>query len=235
MPEYSFILYKPAVPGNVGASARALKTMGFSSLRLIRPCDHLSEEARMMAHGSIDILQNAGVYKTFEEATGDIDYLVCTTAKRRSAKHDFYSSRDLADILNAKKESIKRIGIVFGTEESGLPNAIIQTADLAVTIPMQSKFPSLNLSQSVMIMAYELSTYEIFSTDTKDRSENENGFFELKQRTRFILNMIGIAEGTPLYHRIMERVAILQPEDISLLHSISSKLGTFMTGKNEIH
>lgn len=232
MPDYSFILYKPAVPGNIGASARALKTVGFSSLWLIQPCDHLSEEARMMAHGSVDILENALVFETFEEAAGDLDFIICTTAKRRSAKHDYYSSRDIAGIMDANKESVQKIGIVFGTEESGLPNAIIQRSDLAVTIPMQTKYPSLNLSQAVMVMAYELSTHEISQGKAKKKSKNDNGFLELKQRTRFLLNNIGIAEGTPLHHRILERIAVLKPGDISLLHSISSKLDTFLSGKN---
>ena len=57
--EIIIILYRPSVPGNVGASARAMKTMGFSMLRLIEPCDHLNDEARMMAHGSNEILENA--------------------------------------------------------------------------------------------------------------------------------------------------------------------------------
>ena len=79
--EICFILYKPAVPGNVGAAARAMNTMGFSHMRLINPCNHLGDEARMLAHGSHHILENATVHKTFEEAVGDLDLVICTTAK----------------------------------------------------------------------------------------------------------------------------------------------------------
>ena len=224
MPEIIFILYKPAVPGNVGASARAMKTMGFSHLRLIQPCDHLSMEARMMAHGSHDVLEAAVIFESFEEAVKDIDFVICTTAKSRSAKHDYYSSQDLVGVINDKSESLEKVGIVFGTEESGLPNSIIQQADLAVSIPMASGYPSLNLSQSVMIISYELSLHLKLKLSEENNQINSESFRELKQRTKMLLEKVGVPEGTPLHHRIMERVAILKSGDISLLHSVTSKI-----------
>ena len=152
-----FILYRPAVPGNVGAAARAMLTMGFDELRLIQPCDHLSEEALMMAHGSHDVLRNAVVHNSFEEATATLDLVICTTAKGRTAKHDYHSSRDLRELLKSKAGMLSRVGILFGTEESGLPNSLVLKSDLAMSIPMAATYPSLNLAQSVMVTAYELS------------------------------------------------------------------------------
>ncbi len=70
----SFILVEPAVPANVGAAARAIKTMGFDDLRLVKPCDHLSMEARMLAHASNEILENAKIFSTLKEALADIDF-----------------------------------------------------------------------------------------------------------------------------------------------------------------
>ncbi len=155
--EIHFILYKPAVPGNVGAAARAIKTMGFKHLRLINPCDHLGEEAFMLGHGSHDILESALLYDTFEQAVSDLDMVICTTAKGRSAKHDYHSSREIQHLLDNKKEDLGKVGILFGTEESGLPNALILKSDMAMSIPMAGGYPSLNLAQAVMISAYELS------------------------------------------------------------------------------
>ena len=228
MPEISFILYKPAVPGNVGASARAMKTMGFKDLRLINPCDHLSDEARMLAHGSHDILESARSCESFEEAVRDLDLILATTAKTRSARFDYYSSRDLKRIVEEKAGSVDHIGIVFGTEESGLPNDIIQASDIAISIPMHATYPSLNLSQSVMVIAYELSYLNTSRTAGKDIHKETRGYRELKERTRHILERSGIASGTPLHHRIMERVAMLKATDIPLLHSITSKLETVL-------
>ena len=238
MPEIIFILYKPAVPGNVGASARAIKTMGFSHLRLIKPCDHLNMDARMMAHGSHDILEQASIYESYEQSVQDLDYIICTTAKSRSAKYDYYSSQELGKVLSDKAGNLDKIGVVFGTEESGLPNSIIQHADLAVTVPMASTYPSLNLSQSVMILSYELSLLDIpenikpaipAKSDSlreikQDKSVKPESFRELKQKTRELLEDIGVKEGTPLHHRIMERVAILKSGDISLMHAVTSKI-----------
>jgi tRNA/rRNA methyltransferase len=234
MADIDFILYKPAVPGNIGACARAIKTMGFSQLKLIQPCDHLTDEARMMAHGSHDILESAEVFDSFEDAVSELDLLVCTTAKKRSAKHDYYSSREIRQILDEKNVTLDRIGVIFGTEESGLPNRIIQYADLAVYIPMFSGYPSLNLSQSVMIIAYELSMLKSgLQTEEKPRDASKTGYKELKQRIRMILNYIGIPDGSPLHHRILERIAILKPVDISLLHSITSRLDPFIPENND--
>jgi TrmH family RNA methyltransferase len=157
IPDICFILYKPAVPGNIGASARAMKTMGFSELRLIDPADYLSGEAKMMAHGSHDILENCKVYDTYDNAIADISFVICTTAKRRSAKVDYIPAPQLARFIAGKSAVTGKIAVVFGSEESGLPNEILLKANVGVTIPMATEYPSLNLSQAVMTIAYELS------------------------------------------------------------------------------
>ncbi|MEX0982040.1 MAG: TrmH family RNA methyltransferase [Bacteroidales bacterium] len=172
VPDLCFILYKPAVPGNIGASARAIKTMGFRELRLIDPADHLSDEAKMMAHGSHDILENCKVFDTYDEAVTDISFVICTTAKKRSAKVDYIPAPQLAQFIVAKSDVTGKIAIVFGSEESGLPNNILLKANVGVTIPMATGYPSLNLSQAVMTIAYECSTgaERIRSADEKYES-----------------------------------------------------------------
>ena len=222
--EICFILYKPAVPGNVGAAARAMKTMGFSTLRLIDPCDHLGDEARMLAHGSNDILENATLYDTFEEATSDLDLLVCTTAKGRTAKHEYHSSRDLRRILEEKAGSLGKVGILFGTEESGLPNRLVLHSDLAMSIPMSSGYPSLNLAQSVMVTAYELSPLNSLSKPGESLTKSGEGWAELKSQAKRLLVEAGIPEGTPLFHRIMERLSLAGDNDIPLFLSVISRI-----------
>lgn len=222
--EIYFILYKPAVPGNVGAAARALKTMGFSHLRLIDPCDHLSEEALTLAHGSHDILKSAELFEDFESAVADLDLVVCTTAKERSAKHDYYSSREFGDYLNNKKEQLEKVGILFGTEESGLPNQLILQSDLAMSIPMAGSYPSLNLAQSVMVSAYELSFLNLLEKPGQSLSKSGEGFGQLKRETRQLLIDAGIPEGGPLFHRILERMATVGANDIPLFLSVIKRI-----------
>ncbi|MEA3460858.1 MAG: tRNA/rRNA methyltransferase [Bacteroidota bacterium] len=222
--EIHFILYKPAVPGNVGAAARAIKTMGFKHLRLIDPCNHLGDEARMLAHGSHDILESALLFDDFDAAVKDLDLLICTTAKERSAKHDYHSSRHLREQLENKQEQLEHVGILFGTEESGLPNALILQSDMAMSIPMAHSYPSLNLAQSVMVTAYELSPLNQPGKPGTSLSKSGEGWGTLKKQSARLLQEAGILEGTPLYHRIMERMATLTANDIPLFLSVISRI-----------
>jgi tRNA/rRNA methyltransferase len=198
--------------------------MGFTRLRLIAPCNHLGEEAMMMAHGSHDILRGAEVHDDFQSAITGLDLLVCTTAKERSAKHDYHSSREILSYLDNKAEQLKNVGILFGTEESGLPNRLILQSDLAMSIPMAGSYPSLNLAQAVMIAAYELSPVNRLEKPGSPISKSGEGWATLKQQAGQLLNGSGIKPGTPLYHRIMERLATLGANDIPLFLSVISHI-----------
>jgi len=222
--EIHFILYKPAVPGNVGSAARAIKTMGFKHLRLIEPCDHMSEEALMLAHGSHDILQAATLFNDFESAVTDLDLVICTTAKKRTAKHDYHSSREFRNFLENKTDRLQKVGILFGTEESGLPNELILKSDMAMSIPMAGNYPSLNLAQSVMVTAYELSPLNQLEKPGESLIKSGEGWGELKNQAKLLLTDTGIPEGSPLFHRIMERLATAGSNDIPLFLSVISRI-----------
>ena len=114
--QISFVLVEPAVPENVGASARALKTMGFSSLYLVNPCDHLSGPARWLAHASGEILENARIFNSLEQALDEFDFVIGTTAKRRSVKVDYYPLDQIPSFLNKKQNIIQNLAVVFGRE-----------------------------------------------------------------------------------------------------------------------
>lgn len=227
--EIIFILYKPAVPGNIGAAARAIKTMGFGKLRLIDPCDHLSEEARMLAHGSNDILEKAEVYEYVEKCLEDFDFLIGTTARNRNIKADYQSPSDVYRLILSKGNTVDKVGILFGTEESGLPNEILLQCDLVSTIPLINPYPSLNLGQAVMLYAYALSGLQ--HKKYKTIFEKDKSYTELKERMEELLPSIGIPAGMPLYNRIMERFALVEIEDINLLHSLTARVKAKLSGK----
>ncbi|MEZ5072929.1 MAG: TrmH family RNA methyltransferase [Bacteroidales bacterium] len=224
MPDIHFILYKPGVPGNVGAAARAMKTMGFRRLDLIDPCPHLGPEARMLAHGSGDILEQARVFQDFGDMAAEFDLVLATTAKSRTAKHEYHSSREVLDLLKAKASSLNRVGVLFGTEESGLPNELILRSDAAVSIPMATDYPSLNLAQAVMVMAYELAPLNALSLPGEEKEKSGEGYGHLKSLTSGLLSDVGIPEGSPLHHRILERLATVGNNDIPLLLSIAGRI-----------
>jgi tRNA/rRNA methyltransferase len=220
--EMYFILDKPAVAGNIGSAARALKTMGFKRLRLIDPCDHLCTEAKMFAHGSVDILEQAEVFRTFSEARKGIDFLVGTTAKKRMAHEDYSAPADVREMIKSKAGHIRTVGLVFGSEESGLPNEILQECDLASSIPLSNPYPSLNLAQAVMLYAYEFSALQLPLAVTNEPPAES--FAEMKRRASRLLDVIGIPKGGPLHNRILERISRLGSLDVNLIHSVSAKL-----------
>ncbi len=219
--EIIFILDQPAVPENIGASARALKTMGFSRLRIVNPRSSLDEKARWVAHGANDIMDRAEVYPSVKKAVEDICFIVGTTAKNRRVKHDYYPVKECVSILNKKQGQVQKIAILFGREESGLPNEALSMCDMLAYIPMKTLYPSLNLGQAVMLMAYELSGIE---TATSKCPAEEDSYKIVKSKVKKMLYEIGFHENPNIYNRVMERLAICSTNDIHLIHSIINKL-----------
>jgi len=219
-----FILVESIYPENIGSAARAMKTMGFDSLRLVNTCNHLAKEAKWLAHGSTEILIEAHTFKNFNDAISDIDYLIGTTSKSRTVKFDYYTAEKLPDIIRNKKNLINSIGIVFGGEEAGLSNDILSKCDIASTIPMKTKYPSINLAQSVMIYAYILSEININKRINKKIVKQQKSYKELKLKTDQILKDTEILKGSNIYNRIFERLAVMSANDINLVHSICNAI-----------
>lgn len=218
-----FVLVEPKVPENIGASARAIKTMGFSNLVLINPCEWRDGKSKWVAHGSAGILDNTKTFSTLEEALSDSDFSVATSARQRTVKQNYIPARDLKGFLDGKKGSADVISIVFGREESGLTNEEMKLCDVTSTIPMNGSYPSLNLSHAVMIFAWELSGFCNHQARMNRGSDNDS-FRQLKVRINEILLTLGIDEDDNRYGRIMERVAFLENDDINLMHTISSMI-----------
>jgi tRNA/rRNA methyltransferase len=230
--ELVFILVSPAVPGNVGAAARAMKTMGFTELRLVNPCDHLSTEALMLAHGANDILHAARVYTDFAQALTDVDFVGGSTAKNGRVKNDFHTPRELPAILEIKRGTVGRAAIVFGREESGLRNEEMELCDLLSTVPMAGSYPSLNLSQAVMLYAWELSAVHRI-TSPQIRIPEEGSLKEIRNKIHDMLASIGLDEESIVNPRILERIMLLGDDDLHLLHTVHKAWEN--SGKNKIH
>ncbi|MCD6596436.1 MAG: tRNA/rRNA methyltransferase [Bacteroidales bacterium] len=221
--EVYFILTDPAVPENIGASARAIKTMGFNWMRLVRPKNYPNEKAEWLAHGSADILQTAAIYSNLEDAIRDLDFVVGTSSKERSVKYDSYPVSKLNSIIAKKGNFIQKLGIIFGGEESGLSNTDLNLCDIVSYVPLANPYPSLNLSQAVMLYAFQLSA-NVTRKSKLHEDKKIKGFRLIKERVSDILQNINIPEGNPLHNRIIERLALLNHSDLNLLHSISNKL-----------
>jgi len=149
-----FVLVEPARGENIGAAARAIKTMGFKQLRLVRPGDMTA--AQWVAHHSNEVLEQARTFDDLGAALTDVDLSIACTARRRLQKDRYVDADQCADLIAAKGHSINRVAIVFGREASGLTGDEVALCDLASSIPLAQPQPSLNLAQAVMVYAWEL-------------------------------------------------------------------------------
>lgn len=144
-------------PGNVGAAARAMKTMGISHLTLVNPRDFPHPEATALAAGAQDVLENAEVCTTLEEAIQDSTIVIGTSARNRSMQWPQESVRDLSSHL-ASHHLQENIAFVFGPETMGLSNEQLQQCHFHLYIPGNPDYSVLNLAQAVQICCHEVFT-----------------------------------------------------------------------------
>lgn len=151
-----FVLVDTSSPGNIGATARVLKNMGFSELVLVNPRfpDALQQEqAIAFASGAQDLLASARIVATIEEALLGCNYAAAVSARLREFSPPVVAPRPLAEQLAG--DATLSAALVFGSERYGLPNAIVEKCNVLINIPANPDYSSLNLAQAVQVLAYE--------------------------------------------------------------------------------
>jgi tRNA/rRNA methyltransferase len=149
------ILVGTKYPGNLGAVARAMNNMGLSRLRLAAPGCAIDEEAQRMARAGNPVLDSARAFHSLDSALRGIRLVVGTTGKSGGHRRQTTSVRSLVPLL-LSQASRQKVGIVFGPEDTGLVDDDLLRCQLLLRIPTRSQAHSLNLSQAVMIVSYEL-------------------------------------------------------------------------------
>ncbi|MEM5527321.1 tRNA (cytosine(32)/uridine(32)-2'-O)-methyltransferase TrmJ [Gammaproteobacteria bacterium AS21] len=142
-------------PGNIGAAARALKNMGLTNLYLVDPVDYPHPEATSRAAGAQDVLDQAVVVKTLDEAIGDCQLVIGTSARNRTF------DLPLLDVKQGAQKALSEAGdanvaIIFGRESKGLLNEELQKCNFHLFIPTNPEYPVLNISQAIQIVCYEI-------------------------------------------------------------------------------
>ncbi|ABC38674.1 RNA methyltransferase, TrmH family, group 1 [Burkholderia thailandensis E264] len=153
-----FVLVEPSHPGNVGAAARALKTMGFSRLVLVAPrvpCVQSDPEALAMASGADDVLASAHVVPTLADALNGVQWSLALTARSREYGPPRLAPRAAAASA-LQQVRTGDIAFVFGNERTGLSNEHVERCSAIAHIPANPAYSSLNLAQAVQVLAYEL-------------------------------------------------------------------------------
>jgi len=142
-------------PGNIGATARAMKNMGVSDLALVRPRFFPHEDATARASGAEDLLEKASVFDTLDAALAECTYVAGTSARSRTIGWPSMTPRQCAVRLTAESAQGKP-AVVFGSEKSGLTNDDLERCHTLLTIPTEPGFSSLNLAMAVQVATYEL-------------------------------------------------------------------------------
>ena len=149
------VLVETSHPGNIGAVARAMKNMCLDQLALVNPRYFPSAEAIARASGADDVLQQARVCGSLDEAIADCHLVVGASARLRSVQWPQLNPRDCAERLTPLAASAP-VAIVFGREKSGLSNSELERCQYLVHIPANSGYSSLNLAMAVQVISYEL-------------------------------------------------------------------------------
>ncbi|NPD52602.1 tRNA/rRNA methyltransferase [Klebsiella aerogenes] len=215
----SIILVAPERAENVGAAARAMKTMGFSELRIVDSEAHQQPAARWVAHGSGDILDSIKNYPTLEQALHDVDFTVATTARSRARFHYYATPQELLPLLEEKAQWMKHAALVFGREDSGLTNDELALADVLTGVPMVADYPSLNLGQSVMVYCYQLSSLQQ-QVSVQEPETDEKQLQALRQRALSLLGRLGVDDDIKLADWLQQRIGLLQQRDTAMLHRL---------------
>tara|TARA_B100000795_G_scaffold270075_1_gene262532 strand:- start:89 stop:814 length:726 start_codon:yes stop_codon:yes gene_type:complete len=216
----NIVLVETSHPGNIGSAARAMKTMGLSKLSLVNPKDFPSGDANALSGNARDVLDNATIYPSLEEAIKQSTFVYATSARNRSINWPTVNPEKAAEQIIDQVTGDKEISIVFGREDRGLTNEELQLANFHLEIPANPEYPVLNIAMSVQIV-----TYELFKNinNTEDRewrdypeinSEDLQRLIDHFVETSIELDMIDPKNPSQIIARIKRMFSRLQPDSM---------------------
>ena len=232
------VLSHPFHPGNIGAVARAMKTMGLSRLYLVNPTRYPDAEATTRATGAADVLERAIVCASLDEALQGTVLAVALTSRRRDLSHPLLTPRAAAPAMLAEAQH-GEVALLFGAETSGLTNAELDRCQMLVMIPANPEFASLNLASAVQVLAYELRTASpegVLPVAEEERArasfEEVEGFYGHLERSMVVSGFLDPASPKRLMLRLRRLFARarLEPEEVNILRGILTSLSP--RGKN---
>ena len=235
MPPIRIVLCRPSHPGNIGAAARAMKTMGLADLRLVAPEKFPAPEAQWMATHALDVLEGARLHATLEEAIKD-----CVAAFAMSARPREWSPQVL-DVRTAAARAVEmndKVAFVLGNESAGLTNEEMFACQFLVHIPANPEFSSLNLAQAVQVVAYELRmcvdvAMPFARVEKRATVEDLEGLYShLEQAASESGFMTPNSRLRERWRRLFSRVPAFEREEVNILRGL---LKALMSGKHGRH
>lgn len=229
------ILIGTTHPGNIGATARAMKSMRLDRLYLVAPKIFPHVDATARAAGADDLLAKACVTATLDEALADCNLIIGTSARKRALPLKLVTPRQGAEIIKTQNEDTE-IAILFGRENNGLTNEELLRCHYHINIPTNNDFTSLNLACAVQIVAYEL--YSLINSTHSDLIPKQIAFDELataQEVTLFYQQLEQILTAIDFLNlnnsqQIMQRLqrlfnrTMLEKKEVNILRGILSKV-----------
>jgi tRNA (cytidine32/uridine32-2'-O)-methyltransferase len=234
------ILVNTSHTGNIGSTARAMKTMGLSNLYLVDPVNEPDGQASALAAGAGDVLANAKIVKTLEEAVADCGLVVGTSARSRTHSWPMLGPRDCGEKL-VQEVSKYPVALVFGRENSGLSNEELQQCHFHMCIPANPEYSSLNLAAAVQTLCYEI-RMAYLSTDAHPDVEQEYPLNE--DLERFYTHLESTLETTSFIRKnhpgvVMTKLRRLfnrarpESQELNILRGILASINKSVKADNE--
>ncbi|HVP08592.1 MAG TPA: RNA methyltransferase [Burkholderiales bacterium] len=223
------VLCRPSHPGNIGAAARAMKTMGLSDLRLVKPERYPAPEAQWMATNAADVLLNSRTHEDLPTAIAD-----CVAAFALSARPREWSTQvlDVRAAAARARELGGPVAFVFGSEQAGLTNDEMLACQYLVHIPANPEFGSLNLAQAVQVVCYEwfmVSNSKSFQYKKEKPATvaDLEGLYGHLEQAAVESDFFDPASGSKLrtrWRRLFSRVPDLEREEVNILRGLLNAL-----------
>ena len=231
-----FILVQTSRAGNIGAVARAMKTMGFSELVLVSPRfdDALADaEAIAFASGAQDILAGARVVGSMAEALEGVNFAAAVSARLREFSPPVLAPRQLAEQLAGQPELTA--ALIFGNERFGLPNEVVEQCNVLINIPANPDYSSLNLAQAAQVLAYECrmaaldgrqSASEVGFHGHAASHEQIEGMYQHLERSLVEIGFLDAGNPRKLMPRLKRLFARarLETEEVNILRGIARQM-----------
>ena len=188
---------------NIGASARGMWNFGLERMRIVAPRDGWpNQKAVALASGAGRLLDEALIFPTFADAVADQHFIFATTARSRDLLKPIYTPEEAIKLAFSKISKGQNVGFAFGPERSGLENSDIVKANAIVSVPVNEKFPSLNLAQCALLIAYEWMVKSGISSSDQAILEQSN-----------MVDVIKVERLSQYFEDALEKADFFYPED----------------------
>ena len=199
--QVKIILIETTNSGNIGSALRAMKTMNFSRLCLVRPKDFPSDEVETMAANAKDLIKKIEVVDNLDEALEGMNFIVGTSSRMRKVPWPNETLENASPRINSEVENKTNVAILFGREDRGLTNDELQRCNLHLYIPANKDYPVLNLSMAVQVVCYQLYIDGLLHQDYVQSEYWDVPSAEANHVNRLINHFIEVAEELEVFNK----------------------------------